>query len=55
MSSGTNIQQAATIKRILADIKALRPMPTSAMQVLKLLDASDADVKELDSRPPKWL
>lgn len=34
MTSGAQRQQAATVKRILADIKALKPMPTSAMQAL---------------------
>lgn len=48
MTSGAQGQQAATVKRILADIKALKPMPTSAMQVLKLLEAPDVDVKELE-------
>lgn len=48
MTSGMNTQQAAIVKRILADIKALRPMPTSAMQALKLLEAPDVDVRELE-------
>lgn len=42
------MQQVATVKRVPADIKALKPMPTSAMQVLKLLDAPDVDVKALE-------
>ncbi len=36
------------VQRILADVKALKPMPTSAMQVLKLLEAPEVDVKALE-------